>query len=162
MWHLTNLNFGIFGPTPRLSSSRKLATLHHYWNRGRRSQPFGWLYTSTTQHLTHSWALKTIDLSPTTSRRQHPCRILIKKVDTPQREPPTCSRTESTLSLYPLYVTLREGDLFLVYIPVSSLWHGRLGHLSKVGITHLSRVGYIPNSPSRIISSTSIISMANG
>ena len=27
-------------------------------------------------------------------------------------------------SLYPLYVTLREGDLFLVDIPVSSLWHG--------------------------------------
>ena len=47
-------------------------------------------------------------------------------------------------SLYPLYVTLREGDLFLVDIPVSSLWHGRLGHLSKVGITHLSRADYIP------------------
>ena len=46
--------------------------------------------------------------------------------------------------LYPLYVTLREGDLFLVDIPVSSLWHGRLGHLSKAGITHLSRAGYIP------------------
>ena len=27
-------------------------------------------------------------------------------------------------SLYPLYVTLREGDLFLEEIPVSSLWHG--------------------------------------
>ena len=39
---------------------------------------------------------------------------------------------------------LLEGDLFLVYIPVSSLWHGRIGHLSKVGITHLSRTGYIP------------------
>ena len=35
--------------------------------------------------------------------------------------------------MYPLYVTLREGDLFLVDIPVSSLWHGRLGHLSKAG-----------------------------
>ena len=29
-------------------------------------------------------------------------------------------------------------------IPVSSLWHGRLGHLSKAGIMHLSRAGYIP------------------
>ena len=47
-------------------------------------------------------------------------------------------------SLYPLYVTLREGDLFLVDIHVLSLWHGRLGHLSKANITHLSRVGYIP------------------
>ena len=47
-------------------------------------------------------------------------------------------------SLYPLYVTLREGDLILVDIPVSSLWHGRLGHLSKADITHLSRAGYIP------------------
>ena len=47
-------------------------------------------------------------------------------------------------SLYPLYVTLREGDLFLVDIPVSSLWHGRLRHLNKADITHLSRVGYIP------------------
>ena len=42
------------------------------------------------------------------------------------------------------YVTLREGDLFLVNIPVSSLWHRRLGHLSKAVITHLSRAGYIP------------------
>ena len=46
--------------------------------------------------------------------------------------------------MYPLYVTLREDDLFLVDIPVSSLWHGRLGHLSKAEITHLSRAGYIP------------------
>jgi hypothetical protein len=27
---------------------------------------------------------------------------------------------------------------------VSSLWHGRLGHLTKAGIMHLSKVGYIP------------------
>ena len=47
-------------------------------------------------------------------------------------------------SLYPLYVTLKEGDLFLVDIPVSSLWQGPLGHLSKAGITHLSRTDYIP------------------
>jgi transposase InsO family protein len=31
-----------------------------------------------------------------------------------------------------------------VDIPVSSLWHRRLGHLSKAGITHLSKAGYIP------------------
>jgi ATP-binding cassette subfamily B (MDR/TAP) protein 1 len=40
-------------------------------------------------------------------------------------------------SLYPLYVTLREGDVFVVDIPVSSLWHGRLSHLSKTSITLL-------------------------
>jgi hypothetical protein len=39
---------------------------------------------------------------------------------------------------------LREGDVFIVDIPVSSLWHGRLGHLSKTGITYLSKAGYIP------------------
>ena len=47
-------------------------------------------------------------------------------------------------SLYPLYVTLKEGDLFLVDFPVSSLCHKRLRHLSKADITHLSRAGYIP------------------
>jgi transposase InsO family protein len=46
--------------------------------------------------------------------------------------------------LYPLYVTLREGDVFVVDILVSSLWHGRLGHLSKTGITYLSKACYIP------------------
>jgi hypothetical protein len=45
--------------------------------------------------------------------------------------------------LYPLYVMLKEGDLFVVDIPVSLLWHGRLGHLSKPGITYLSKAGYI-------------------
>jgi transposase InsO family protein len=43
-----------------------------------------------------------------------------------------------------LYVTLREGDLFVVDILVSSLWQGGLGHLSKTGITYLSKAGYIP------------------
>ena len=38
----------------------------------------------------------------------------------------------------------REGNLFLVDIPMSSLWHARLAHLSKADITHLSRAGYIP------------------
>ena len=47
-------------------------------------------------------------------------------------------------TFYPLYVTLRESGLFLVDLPVSSLWRGRLGHLSKSGITHLSKAGYIP------------------
>jgi hypothetical protein len=46
--------------------------------------------------------------------------------------------------MYPLYVMLKEGDLFVVVISVSSLWHGRLGHLSKTGITYLSKAGYIP------------------
>ena len=56
----------ILGPTLRLNSSQKLATLRHNRNRHRRAQPFGWLYTSTTQCPTSSWALKTIDLSRTT------------------------------------------------------------------------------------------------
>jgi hypothetical protein len=43
-----------------------------------------------------------------------------------------------------LYVTLREGDLFVIDISVSSLWHGRLGHLSKTGISFLSKAEYIP------------------
>ena len=47
-------------------------------------------------------------------------------------------------SLYPLYFTLRGSGLFLVDLQVSSLWHGRLEHLSKSGITHLSRDIYIP------------------
>ena len=42
------------------------------------------------------------------------------------------------------YTSLSESGLFLVDLPVSYLWHGRLGHLSKSGITHLSRAGYIP------------------
>jgi hypothetical protein len=46
--------------------------------------------------------------------------------------------------LYPLYVTLKEGDMFVVDILVSSLWHGRLSHLSKASITYLSKASYIP------------------
>jgi hypothetical protein len=34
--------------------------------------------------------------------------------------------------------------VFVVDILVSSLWHGRLSHLSKAGITYLSKAGYIP------------------
>jgi hypothetical protein len=34
--------------------------------------------------------------------------------------------------------------LFVVDIPVSSLWHRRLGHLSKTGISFLFKAGYIP------------------
>ena len=64
-------------------------------------------------------------------------------MDTPQRERHV-ARGPKVHSLYPLYITLREGGLFLVDIPVSSLWHGRLGHLSKAGIMHLSKAGYIP------------------
>ena len=60
------------------------------------------------------------------------------RVDAPQREPPACSRAEGTFSI-PLYVTLREGDLFLVDILLLSLWHGWLSHLSKAGITPLSK-----------------------
>ena len=33
--------------------------------------------------------------------------------------------------------------MFLVDLPVSSIWHGRLGYLSKSVIMHLSRAGYI-------------------
>mgnify|MGYP000255797778 CR=1 FL=1 len=44
----------IFGPTLLLSSSRKLASLCYNRNRHRRAQPSEWLYTRTTQCLTHS------------------------------------------------------------------------------------------------------------
>ena len=43
-----------------------------------------------------------------------------------------------------LYVTFREGDLFMVDILVSSVWHDQICHLSKAGIKHLSRASYIP------------------
>ena len=45
------------------------------------------------------------------------------------------AREPKVHSLYLLYITLRQGDLFLVDIPVSSLWQRRLRHLSKAGIT---------------------------
>ena len=53
------------------------------------------------------------------------------------------ARGSKVHTLYPLYVTLKEGDLFLVDILVSSLWHGQLGHLNKADITHLSKAKYI-------------------
>jgi hypothetical protein len=63
--------------------------------------------------------------------------------------------------MYPLYVTLKEGDLFFVDITASSLWYGTLGHLSKTGITYLSKAGYIPKLSSPTISSVSIASTAS-
>ena len=44
----------IFGPTLRLSSSRKLAALSYNRNWYRRTQPFGWLYTRAKQRPTRS------------------------------------------------------------------------------------------------------------
>ena len=46
--------------------------------------------------------------------------------------------------VYPLYITLRESRIFMVDLPESSPWHGKLGHLSKSGITQLSKAEYIP------------------
>ena len=95
----------IFGPALRLSSSRKFAALCYNRNRHCRAQPSGWLYTRSTQRLTRSWALKTIDLSRTTSRSRHPWRVLIRRVDTPQRKSHACSRTEGTF-LVPVVVKI--------------------------------------------------------
>ena len=53
----------------------------------------------TTQRPTCSWALKTIDLSRTTSWRRQSCLLLIWRMDTPQEESPTCSRNESTFNV---------------------------------------------------------------
>ena len=72
----------ILDPALRLSSSRKLATLHHNRHRYRRAQPSGGLYTRTTQRLTRSWALKTIGLNRTAWWRRLSCRLLIRRVDT--------------------------------------------------------------------------------
>ena len=54
-----------------------------------------------------------------------------------------CQRTKGAL-IVPTICHSREGGLFLVDIPVSSLWHCRFFHFSKLGIAHLSRSGYIP------------------
>ena len=42
------------------------------------------------------------------------------------------------------FLYFRTHGLVPTDIPVSSLWHGRLRHLIKVVITHLSRAAYIP------------------
>ena len=62
------------------------------------------------------WAFKTFDLSWTTWRSRHPCRILIRRVDTPQREPPACSRTEGTF-LVPIICHTQRGWLVSSWYP---------------------------------------------
>ena len=106
----------ILGPTRWLSSSRKLPTLRHYRNRHRRAQPSGWLYTSTTQCLTRSGAIKTIDICRTTWWKRHPCRLLMRRVDTPQREPLACSRAKTTF-IVPVICHTQRGWLFPVWYP---------------------------------------------
>ena len=76
-----------------------------------------------------------MDLEKTEAILKFPCPTIVKQL---QR-----FLDLLTFSLHFIPRLAREGDLFLVDIPVSSLWHGRLGHLSKAGITHLSSAGYI-------------------
>ena len=54
-------------------------------------------------------------------------------MDTPQREPPACSRTKGTL-IVPFVCHSQRGWFIL----------GRHSCVNKAGITHLSRAGYIP------------------
>ena len=71
-----------------------------------------------------------MDLEKTEAILKFPCPTIVKQL---QR-----FLDLLTFSLHFIPRLAREGDLFLVDIPVSSLWHGRLGHLVKAGITHLS------------------------
>ena len=48
-------------------------------------------------------------------------------------------------TLYPLYVSsVRDHVVAVTEQPSVSLWHGRLGHMSKRGMETLSRCGYLP------------------
>ena len=126
-----------------LGSSRKLTAICYNRNRHCRAQPSGWLYTSTTQRPTYSWALKIVDLSQTTWWRWYSCRVLIRRVETSQREPLACSRTESTF-IVPIICHTQRGWVVLGWYPCVISRHRRLRHFRKVGITHLSRARYIP------------------
>ena len=66
-----------------------------------------------------------------------------------------------THSLYPLYVTLREGDLFLVDIPGHLYGTEDSATWAKPPSRIYLRLAIFPSSPSRIISSVSIASMAS-
>ena len=137
----------IFDSGFQLSSSQKLSTLCHRWHRHNRTQHVGWSYLDKnlilhnvrhvpelTRPLVSVGQLDENGISADFSSggwNLHGGNLLL-------------ARGPKVNPLYPLYVTLREGDLFFVDIPVSSLWLGRLNHLSKVGIAHLSRAVYIP------------------
>ena len=150
----------IFGPTFRLSSSQKFAALCYNWNQHCRAQPPRWLYTSTKWCWTCTWALKAVDLSRTTRWRWHPCWLLLKRVDI-HRGNLLLARGPKVYSLYPLYVTLREGDLFLVDI----LFHLYGMDDSNTSTRPTSRI-YLeldtsPKSPSPITISASVVNMAS-
>ena len=144
-WHVVSRDSSpitvsaIFGPALRLSSGRKFEALCYHRNQHSRAEPSGWLYSSTTQCLTRSWALKTVDLSRITWL--HPCRILIKRVDAPEREPHACSRTESTFIAPIICHTQRRWLVTGWYPHVITMAR----HLNKADITYLSRAEYIPN-----------------
>ena len=45
---------------------------------------------------------------------------------------------------YPLTLYSHEGSLNVVKMPTSSLWHGRLRHISQIELERFSTLGYIP------------------
>ena len=47
-------------------------------------------------------------------------------------------------SLYPLVVHQKEHLLTVTGQPMTCIWHGRLGHMSRTGMETLSRSGYLP------------------
>ena len=47
-------------------------------------------------------------------------------------------------SLYPLYVSCKNDLLSVIELPNVSLWHSRLGHMSRKAMENLSRMGYFP------------------
>ena len=47
-------------------------------------------------------------------------------------------------SLYPLFVHKKEHFLAITDQPMTSIWHGRLGHMSRNGMEILSRYGHLP------------------
>ena len=47
-------------------------------------------------------------------------------------------------NFYPLMVIGQEGSLNVVEMPNSRLWHGRLAHMSQMGLRTLMSLGNIP------------------
>ena len=47
-------------------------------------------------------------------------------------------------SLHPLFFHNKEDLLVVIEQPLTSIWHNRLGHMSRNGMEVLSRHGYLP------------------
>jgi hypothetical protein len=114
---------------------RKFATLcsHRHWHH--RAQPSKWLYDHTPRCLARTGAIKVAHFSGTTRQSVFSYHLLFSRLGL-YKGNLLLARGPRIHSLYPLYVMLREGDLFVV--------DRRLGHLSKTRITYLSKANYIP------------------